>query len=399
MATTATPGSAAPPPEHAAAAPALVARFRRTERALHWVHAAGFFAMLATGLVLYLPGLSASIGDRPSMKAAHLATALAWLTGLAVVTVLGDRRALRRTRREIERFTPDDVAWLQSGGRRGRARVGRFNAGQKGHAAVQAALAGLFVLSGTLLWLGERNTSFRLPGNVALHDGAMFVAGALIAGHLVLALVWPTTRPALRGMVRGSVRAEWAAVHHPAWRPSDPVPSPRPRTAAPRRVLTATLVAALGAVAIAWVVHDTLQAGDPSAPAATGAEALVDRPGPELLVAQAQQAAAAGQFDDAAALLREAIAARPQRADLRAQLGFVLAQSGNERSALRVLDRAIELDRSAPDPYLLRGAVRLRAGRRAAGRRDVRRFERLAPPGTDLSLAQDLLRRRSVVTR
>ncbi len=32
-----------------------VKRFSRTERALHWVHAIGFFVLLATGLVLYLP--------------------------------------------------------------------------------------------------------------------------------------------------------------------------------------------------------------------------------------------------------------------------------------------------------------------------------------------------------
>ena len=33
----------------------MLRRFGRTERSLHWVHATGFLAMLATGLVLYLP--------------------------------------------------------------------------------------------------------------------------------------------------------------------------------------------------------------------------------------------------------------------------------------------------------------------------------------------------------
>jgi cytochrome b subunit of formate dehydrogenase len=44
-----------------------------------------------------------------------------------------------------------------------------------------------------------------------------------VIGHLFLALVWPTTRPALRGMVRGDVDAEWAREHHSKWSPSDPV--------------------------------------------------------------------------------------------------------------------------------------------------------------------------------
>ena len=34
-----------------------VRRFSRSERALHWMHALGFFVLLATGLVLYLPRL------------------------------------------------------------------------------------------------------------------------------------------------------------------------------------------------------------------------------------------------------------------------------------------------------------------------------------------------------
>ena len=35
-----------------------IVRFGRTERALHWAHAAGFLLMLATGLISYLPALS-----------------------------------------------------------------------------------------------------------------------------------------------------------------------------------------------------------------------------------------------------------------------------------------------------------------------------------------------------
>ena len=36
----------------------FVRRFSRTERTLHWVNAAGFLLLLATGLILYLPRLS-----------------------------------------------------------------------------------------------------------------------------------------------------------------------------------------------------------------------------------------------------------------------------------------------------------------------------------------------------
>ena len=39
----------------------------------------------------------------------------------------------------------------------------------------------------------------------------------LVAGHLYLAVIHPTTRHALRGMTRGDVREDWAREHHSKW--------------------------------------------------------------------------------------------------------------------------------------------------------------------------------------
>ncbi|HEX8102601.1 MAG TPA: hypothetical protein VF533_08320 [Solirubrobacteraceae bacterium] len=41
----------------------------------------------------------------------------------------------------------------------------------------------LFVVSGVLLWPGERNTALRLPGTIAVPDLTALAAGALVAGH------------------------------------------------------------------------------------------------------------------------------------------------------------------------------------------------------------------------
>jgi formate dehydrogenase subunit gamma len=39
----------------------------------------------------------------------------------------------------------------------------------------------------------------------------------VLAGHVFLALINPTTRPALRGMLTGRVDRAWAVRHHPRW--------------------------------------------------------------------------------------------------------------------------------------------------------------------------------------
>jgi formate dehydrogenase subunit gamma len=190
-----------------------VRRFSRTERAVHWIHASAFFVLLGSGLVLYVPSLSRLVARRPLVKDVHVYTAVAWLVALALVVALGDRRGLRRTARELDRFDEDDRLWLR-GARRPQ---GRFNAGQKLNAALTAAFAVLFAVSGFLLWLGERDTTFRFASTILLHDGLMYVSLVLVVGHVYLALVYPATRHALRGMTLGSVRRDWAAQHHAKW--------------------------------------------------------------------------------------------------------------------------------------------------------------------------------------
>jgi formate dehydrogenase subunit gamma len=193
-----------------------VRRFSRTERTLHWVHASAFLVLLGSGLVLYLPTLAAEVGRRPLVKDVHLLTALGWAVALVAVLVIGDRRGLRATARELDVFDADDRRWL-----RGRpAPQGRFNAGQKLNAALTAAFAVLFAVSGVLLWLGERDTRFRFDSTIVLHDVLTYVSVALLVGHLYLAVVHPTTRHALRGVTLGTVREDWAREHHPKW-PTD----------------------------------------------------------------------------------------------------------------------------------------------------------------------------------
>ncbi len=231
----------------AATGSARVLRFGATERHLHMIHGSAFGVMFATGLVLYVPALAQIFSSRPIVKGIHLAAAVAWLTALALVALLGDRRALRRTRRELERLDADDLLWLRR--RRGGVPQGRFNAGQKLHAAVQAALAMLFTVSGTLLLLGERNTDLRLPGTIALHDWATLVAGVLVAGHVWIAIS-PGKLPSIQGIVRGTVPAAWAAEHHPKWVPDAAAPgAPRPGFA---RWAAAAIVVGLGAAGLAF---------------------------------------------------------------------------------------------------------------------------------------------------
>lgn len=198
----------------------MIDRFSRSERVFHWLLAVTFFIMLGTGLALYLPGLAQYVA-RPTAKAWHLNAALALAGGTVLLFALRWSR-LSRTIREFDRFDRDDREWMVGAPTRILKRdppppQGRFNAGQKLNAALVGGLMLVTFGTGTLLWYGERDTRFRFAGTVVVHDWATWILVVLVAGHLYLALIHPSTRHALRGMMLGSVRRSWAVRHHPKW--------------------------------------------------------------------------------------------------------------------------------------------------------------------------------------
>jgi formate dehydrogenase subunit gamma len=191
-----------------------VRRFTLTERLLHWVHAAAFFVLLGSGLVLYLPSLSAAVARRALVKDIHFWTGISWAGAILLIVALGNRRALAATAREIDLFDRDDGRFLAG---RTTAPQGRFNAGQKVNAVLTAAFAVLFLVSGLLLWYGERDTRFRFANTLLIHDWLMYASFVLFLGHLYLSVIHPATRHALNGITRGWVDEDWALRHHEKW--------------------------------------------------------------------------------------------------------------------------------------------------------------------------------------
>jgi formate dehydrogenase subunit gamma len=221
-----------------------IARFGRTERAAHWLLAGTFFVMTGSGLALYLPSLS-NIVARPTAKAWHLWSAAVLGIGIVALIALGNRRALARTARDLERLDRDDANWIAGGPKRfvtgdPAPPQGRFNAGQKLNAAITLGLMIVMGVTGLLLWYGEQDTQFRIAGTVYVHDWGAWLLILLVAGHMYLAVLHPATRHALRGMTVGDVDREWATRHHAKWVAETETVDPsasgadRPRRAPPR---------------------------------------------------------------------------------------------------------------------------------------------------------------------
>jgi len=190
-------------------------RFTVSERALHWLTALAFFSLLISGLVVGRRGTFHDV-----MYAWHLASAGVLVGGIALLMMAGDRRALRRTARELGSLDLEDREWLGAIGARLFAGApeppaARFNAGQKVNFILVCVLLAALYVTGVDTILAGTHHNLIFGG----HKLATIALCVLVAGHLYMALVNRATRPTLRGMLTGEVDREWARKHYPRWEP------------------------------------------------------------------------------------------------------------------------------------------------------------------------------------
>lgn len=224
-----TPTSTRRPPVAEAAASAagagrrLVLRFTRAERTLHWVFAVLFLVLLLSGLGLYLgPGLNPFLDRRELMRGIHLDAAVATV-GLLLLVAAGSPGTLGRLRRDVEWFDRDDARWLllvcvpAAIRRRPLPPQGRFNAGQKLNTVLTAAATVGFVVTGSMMYGGGQLPTSLSEAADSWHLLLTAAMIPLVAGHLAIALLVPSTRGAMRGILTGRVRLDFARRRHARW--------------------------------------------------------------------------------------------------------------------------------------------------------------------------------------
>jgi len=191
-----------------------VVRFSRAERWLHWTNATLFIVLLTTGMILYIPSLSAAVGRRTDLKLIHVYSGLLLPVPLALAYAGRWRDSVRRDVRRFARWSTDDRRWLLSFGRRGRDRAGKFNAGQKLNAIFVAGCIPLMLLTGGIMrWFDPFPLAWR-TGATFVHDWTALALLVVVIGHIAKALAEPVS---LRAMARGTVPAGHVERRHPRW--------------------------------------------------------------------------------------------------------------------------------------------------------------------------------------
>ncbi|HEX3318657.1 MAG TPA: cytochrome b/b6 domain-containing protein [Solirubrobacteraceae bacterium] len=201
-----------------------VRRFTRSELAAHWVLALSVLTMIATGLALGM-----DVGHDVVFPV-HVGGVFVLAGGLVAIVAAGNRHVLAASARDLGTLNGDDRRWFAWAPRAALRRggdpppVGRFNAGQKANAILVSCLLLLVTASGLYLWARVHGIVSNSNVDGALHNLSAVAIIVLVSGHLYMAVLNPGTRSALGGIVTGHVDAEWAAHHHPAWRPEGSPP-------------------------------------------------------------------------------------------------------------------------------------------------------------------------------
>lgn len=191
----------------------MVPRFSRGQRWVHWTLAGLMLVLISTAAILYFAPLAQLVGRRHLVQQIHVWTGYA----LPLPIVLGWLRsaALRLDTKRLNRFTPDDFAWLRSKRRRsGSIPVGKFNAGQKLNAAFTVGAVFVMLGTGVIMHFTRLWPLAWRTGATFVHDWTALGIVLVVLGHLWFAAKDPHAR---MGMRTGVVPLGWAEREHALW--------------------------------------------------------------------------------------------------------------------------------------------------------------------------------------
>ena len=188
-------------------------QIKRVTADQRWTHRAVAFlviVLIITAICLYVPMVSAAVGQRQLFRQLHILAGFALPVPILVSLLFAPSR---RDYSRLNRMSSTDWRWLR-GPNRPAIPAEKFNGGQKLYSAV--SLGWILVMFATGLMLAY-NTFFAdqwRAGASFVHDWLALAVVVLVAGHMYKAWEDPEAR---RGLRTGWVSHAWAQRHHATW--------------------------------------------------------------------------------------------------------------------------------------------------------------------------------------
>ncbi len=194
-----------------------VIRYKFIQRLGHWINAAAFLLLLATGFFIFFSPLSPLASH--FSRTIHRVAAVFLLLG-PIMYFLTDRHDFLHLLKASFTYNKNDLIWLAKmpfyfiGLAEGLPPQGEINAGQRVHHAFTILFYNVVAASGIVLWFGKGHLSGDvILGSLMVHDISMAVLTVLMVGHVYFTFVYG----ALSGMISGRINAAYPRMEHPLW--------------------------------------------------------------------------------------------------------------------------------------------------------------------------------------
>ena len=210
-----------PSPTGRREAPAKVHRFVASERLLHWALAIPYVLLYASAAVLLVFWSEAQPRHiRTAFSLAHRIAGICLIVvpPLVLMLKLRDWRVHLSNLKEGWVWDRNDFRWLLLAPkaaihhRIALPEQGKFNAAEKLNFMMVCLTYPLYIATGLLIWMAH--AAFL---SWILHFAMAILALPLVAGHVFMAAINPSTRIGLEGMITGWVDREWAKHHYRRW--------------------------------------------------------------------------------------------------------------------------------------------------------------------------------------
>ncbi|MGE5398660.1 MAG: formate dehydrogenase subunit gamma [Chitinophagales bacterium] len=202
-----------------------VERFSYSARFAHWGHTVTFLLLLFTGMLLFMDSrwdFSAIFFGYRGAGLVHRIMAVGY-TIIPIVCLIANFKGFVEWWKDVFGFGMNDIKFQMVfpfeflGFKVHFPGQTKFNGGEKMNSVITTGSCVMIALSGYIMWFPQIFPAGLVRLAFPTHDIFVVMATMMVCMHGYLGSFHPGSGESLWGMIKGTVRADWAEHHHKAW--------------------------------------------------------------------------------------------------------------------------------------------------------------------------------------
>jgi len=200
-----------------------VEKYRKPTRVIHWIHAGAFLLLFITGLIMFIPGLSA-LAEGGWTRLVHRIGAAIFVI-IPILYLVINPKSVGRGFKQAFTWGSGDMGWLKAapryyflGDTQNMPPQGIMNTGQKLWWLITIVFGVISAITGAGLWFAKTSAPPEALQRMTLaHDIAFIVTGCIFLIHIYLGVFHPAMTESWKAMTSGKISTDYAKARHGKW--------------------------------------------------------------------------------------------------------------------------------------------------------------------------------------